>query len=330
MRKTRYALLLTLCGTAACGGDRLTEIAAPKPLPHVTASVNLAFADNTTPLFTSRALAINDLAVVVGAAGVNPTDNLHAVVWRPPTYAFALLPDLGAQGSSSANAIGTDGTIGGEVCGADAACQPAYWRGDALHALGGFGRVNGVCPCDSHTLVGSTVVGSAVHGAIWEDELLIDVGLPAGYANAELVAVAHGYIVGNAYMGAIPNIGTPTPFRWAPSSGWTPLTGSLGGVTDVNALGTAVGTQVLWENGSNTPTPLTTGQLAAVNDSGVVAGSFVMGSNPFSVAGTWTQTTGWTQVGSDMNPTVTDIDNAGAVVGYFHDQGEDFAMLWQP
>jgi hypothetical protein len=35
-------------------------------------------------------------------------------------------------------------------------------------------------------------------------------------------------------------------------------------------------------------------------------------------------------IGSEMNPTITDINNSNQVVGYWHEQGEDFAEIWQP
>ncbi|HEY2897010.1 MAG TPA: hypothetical protein VGJ12_07725, partial [Gemmatimonadaceae bacterium] len=68
----------------------------------------------------------------------------------------------------------------------------------------------------------------------------------------------------------------------------------------------------------------------AINDSSVVAGAFLPGNVPFLVAGVWTQADGWTMLGNEMNPTVTDINNSRQVVGYWHDQGEDFAEIWQP
>ena len=153
------------------------------------------------------------------------------------------------------------------------------------------------------------------------------------FSNAELVSVAHGFIVGNAFNGDPTTLVSLTGFRWAPSSGWTPLDrGSF--VRDVNASGSAVGAApgpAIWLNGSNTATSIPDGVLAmAINDSSVVAGDFLPGNVPFFVAGIWTQADGWTMIGNEQIPTVMDINNSRQVVGYWHDQGEDFAEIWQP
>ena len=178
-------------------------------------------------------------------------------------------------------------------------------------------------------MIGRVIVSGAAHGAIWEDEILIDVGTPSGFANAELVSVAHGFIVGNAFNGTLAAPGTLSPFRWAPSTGWTALDGA-GPVTDVNMNGTAVGPNVMWANGTSAATPIPDGvETTAINDSGVVAGLF-QGMNPFAVPAIWTQAVGWTMIGNDMNATVTAINNSDMVVGFTHDQGEDFGQLWQP
>jgi hypothetical protein len=239
MRLSRLTIASSLALVAACSADHKVPTETNHPFPIVHASVQLAFS-GTSPLFNSRANAINDSAVVVGLASVNPPDVLKAVVWRPPSYAFAFLPDLGAQGASVANAIGNDGTIGGEACENSGACHPVFWRAGAIHQLDGIGQVNAICPCDSHTMIGRVIVDGAAHGALWIDELLIDVGVPTGFANAELVSVAHGFIVGNAYNGTVLSPGDPTPFRWAPSSGWTQLDGT-GPVNNINSSGTTVG-----------------------------------------------------------------------------------------
>jgi hypothetical protein len=84
-------------------------------------------------------------------------------------------------------------------------------------------------------------------------------------------------------------------------------------------------------NGANTPTPVPDGNSAnAINDSSVVAGTFRGDAHPYSVPGIWTEADGWTMIGAEMNPIVTDINNSNQVVGYGNDQGEDFATIWQP
>lgn len=346
MRLPVYALALIVGSLAACSSERTSPTQASPVKPLAVTRVDLAFT-GSTPLYTSRANAINDAGVVVGSAAVNPSDLPRAVVWRPPGYAFEFLPDQNAPGGSSANAIGRDGVIGGQIgCGTTGtvSCTPVYWKDGVLHVLQGVGQVNGVCPCDSHTLVGQILVNGALHGALWIDDVLIDVGTPPGALNAQLVAVAHGFIVGNAFSQSTPDPTASSAFRWAPSSGWTNLEGGLDAgsfASDVNSSGTAAGsagTAALWLNGANTPTPipdqisegLFSSSANAINDSGVVAGTFRGGGHPFPSPGIWTAADGWALIGGEMAPIVTDINNSNQVVGYGHDQGEDFATIWQP
>ena len=335
MRFPVYALALMFGSVAACSSDFKSPTESPPVKPLAVTHVDLTFT-GSVPLFTSRANAINDAGVVVGSAAVNPYDVPRAVIWRPPGYAFEFLPGGSTTTASSANAIGRDGVVGGQIgCNFNGipVCIPVYWRDGVVHELDGFGQVRGVCPCDSHTFVGQVLVNGVLHGALWIDDVLIDVGTPAGFSNAELVSVAHGFIVGNAFNGDPTTLVSLTGFRWAPSSGWTPLDrGSF--VRDVNASGSAVGAApgpAIWLNGSNTATSIPDGVLAmAINDSSVVAGDFLPGNVPFFVAGIWTQADGWTMIGTEQIPTVMDINNSRQVVGYWHDQGEDFAEIWQP
>jgi uncharacterized membrane protein len=338
MRLPVCALALILGSLAACSSERTSPTEGTPVRPAAVTHVDLTFT-GSAPLYTSRANAINDAGVVVGSAAVNPFDPPRAVIWRPPGYAFEFLPGGSTTTASSANAIGQDGVIGGQIgCNTSggpgaSACAPVFWRDGVVHLLDGFGQVRGVCPCDSHTLVGEVLVNGVLHGALWIDEVLIDVGTPAGFSNAQLVSVAHGFIVGNAFNGDPTTRVSLTGFRWAPSSGWTPLDrGSF--VRDVNASGSAVGDATgpaIWPDGSNTATRIPDGTLAmAINDSSVVAGDFLPGNVPFSVAAIWTQADGWTMIGNEMNPTVMDINNSRQVVGYWHDQGQDHGTIWEP
>jgi hypothetical protein len=134
------------------------------------------------------------------------------------------------------------------------------------------------------------------------------------------------------------------PFRWSPSSGWTPLaTLGLGGstfVADVNSSGTAVGLAtlpVLWLNGSNSPTILPSHEpeensytADAINDSSVVAGTFRGGGHPFPSPGIWTQANGWSPLGFQMFPVVMDINNSNQVVGFDLGGPAPVAFLWNP
>ncbi|HSU92495.1 MAG TPA: hypothetical protein VLI43_02230 [Gemmatimonadaceae bacterium] len=335
MRFPVFALALKLGSVAACSSDFKPPTESTPVRPLAVTHVDLTFS-GSVPLFTSRANAINDAGVVVGSAAVNPSDPPRAVIWRPPGYAFEFLPGGSTTTASSANAIGRDGVIGGQIgCNfiGIPVCRPVYWRDGVVHELDGFGQVRGVCPCDSHTLVGQVLVNGLLHGALWIDEVLIDVGTPAGFSNAELVSVAHGFIVGNAFNGDQSTHVSLTAFRWAPSSGWTPLVGGSF-VSDVNSSGSAVGAApfpTIWLNGSNTATSIPDGVAAmAINDSSVVGGSFLPGNVPFFVAAIWTQADGWTMIGNEMNPTITDINNSNQVVGYWHDQGQDHGTIWEP
>jgi hypothetical protein len=327
MRVPHLTVALTLALVCACSADRKMPTQSA-PGGRISASINLGLT-GPSPLRESRAFAVNDSGTVVGDATLSG-DAMKAIVWRPPTYAFAFLPDLAPQGvsvASVANAIAEDGTIGGQACDAAGSCHPVFWRGGTLHVLNGTGQVNAICPCDSHTMIGGVIVNGAEHGALWVDEVLIDVGVPAGFTNARLVSVAHGFIVGNAFNNSstFPDF---VPFRWAPTTGWTALTGGTD-VRGVNSSGTAVGTRnTLWVNGSNTPTPIPDGiETTAINDSGVVAGLF-QGTNPFPVPALWTQSDGWTMIGIDMFATVTAISNTGHVVGFTAHNGVN-AILWR-
>lgn len=341
-----YALALVCGSVVSCSSEHKSPTEAPPVKPVGVTDIDLAVT-SSTPLFTSRANAINDSGVVVGSATVNPADLPRAVVWRPPGYAFEFLPDQNAEGGSSANGVGRDGVIGGQIgCGTSGAisCTPVYWRGGTLHVLDGVGQVNAVCPCDSHTLVGQVVVGGALHGALWIDDVLIDIGTPTGFPDAQLVSVAHGFIVGNAFGDTTTNPAAAAAYRWAPSSGWTrmrsvfPLGGSF--VADVNSSGTAVGfitgSLALWLNGSNTPSLIEEGSsdfgesATAINDSSVVAGTFRGGGHPFPSPGIWTQANGWTVIGGEINPIVTDINNSNQVVGYGGFEQPSHATLWKP
>ena len=348
MRLPIYVLAL-VCGTVvSCSSEHRSPTETPPVNPVGVKTIDLALT-SSTPLFTSRANAINDSGVVVGWAAVNAVDSTRAVVWRPPSYRAEFLPDQNAENGSSANGVGRDGVIGGQIgCArsAEVSCTPVYWRAGVLHVLDGVGQVNAVCPCDSHTLVGQVVVNGALHGALWIDGVLIDVGTPHGFANAQLVSVAHGFIVGNASDDTLLNPTDGTGFRWSPSSGWTRLTGpppfeSSSFVFDVNSSGTAVGLATfgtLWLNGSNTATVIPDdedvgrGQLeTAINDSSVVAGVFTAAGHMFPVAAIWSQSDGWRPIGDEFNPRVTDINISNQVVGYWAGDVDGFqALLWEP
>ncbi len=191
------------------------------------------------------------------------------------------------------------------------------------------------CPCDGHTLVGVTVVNGHDHGAIWEDDILIDVGAPDGYADAELKAVARGHIVGNAYRNSLGVRNHYRGFRWAPGLGWTSLADVDIPVFGVNARGSAVGgIAELWPDGSNTPTSIPgEGFVAAINDSGVVAGECVPnppGSATDFRACEWTSANGWAAIDQGTFDAVTGINNSNLGVGNLFEEGRSFAILFRP
>ncbi len=262
-------------------------------------------------------------------------------MWQPPEYRAAFLPDDG-EVSAVAASIGNDGTIGGRICEdtyASYPCHPVYWRAGALHKLGGIGQVNDVCTCDGHTLVGRVLVNGADHGAIWEDDVLIDVGVPAGHPRVNLVAVAHGNIVGTAYNGVAEGDGAyqtqQRAYRWFPVGGWVSMGFTEFGVYDVNSQGSAVGGfAVLWPNGSNAPIGIAgEGQPYRINDEGVIGGICV--PDPYGPVRTahpceWTATTGWFAVSSDTTGSFEGINNRNEAVGWFEEDGRAFAVLWKP
>lgn len=333
MRIGLGTILLTL-GIAACSAERAVEPTPVPAEPHANASLILA---NTgaTPLYNSNATAINDSGVIVGTAQMALFDHPQAAEWRPPDYHLTLLPDLGG-GMSVASAISNDGTIGGRVCDTadfDSPCHPVYWRSGALHQLGGIGQVNDVCQCDGHTLVGREVIDGHEHPVLWVDDLLIDIGTPDGYVDGELRAVAHGNIVGRAYFNTANTATNITSYRWSPASGWTVLGAELT-VLDVNSRGSAVsGRDIIWLDGSNTPSPLGgEGFPSAVNDSNVVAGSCVVdpGTSTDVLPCEWTSALGWQAIGIQLFAGVEGINNSNEAVGEFFSEGRSFAVLWTP
>jgi hypothetical protein len=336
MRLTTAAFLLSLAAVVSCSADHAVAPTPTPPTPHVSPSIILGF-NGTTPLYQSAGTAINDPGTVAGNAQPTILDHQQAAVWGPPDYQLALLPDLGSR-SSTASSIGNDGTIGGRICDSvflQPPCHPVYWRNGVLHQLGGLGEVNDVCPCDGHTLVGRTIVDGHDHGAIWEDDILIDVGAPAGFTDAALVAVARGQIVGNAYLNTS---GTPThvrAFRWSPSTGWVGMGDTDAAVLDVNAQGSAVGApDILWSNGSNTPVVIPGGGVvSAINDSAVVAGSCVPnppGSPSQFLPCEWTAASGWNPIGTETFAGVADINNSNMAVGQLFSAGLSTGILWTP
>jgi hypothetical protein len=345
MRIRNVARLVFVAVTASCSSDQAMAPPHPAPPLHLSASIDLSVT-GSSPLYQSYARAINDSAVIVGDAQAGVRDREHAITWRPPDYLVTYLPDLG--GNSYAFSIGNDGTVGGEVCdpGAEdnAPCHPAYWRGGVLHELGGFGAVNDVCPCDGHTLVGRTLVNGRDHAAIWEDDILIDLGVPDGNESAQLVALSNGYFVGQSYIGVLEGDTVykthELSYRWSPTTGWVLIGGhdiehDDPNVIDVNAQGTALGTaDVLWLNGSITPTPLlSNGYPAAINDSGIVAGECapsIGGAPNGEVPCEYSSAEGWTQIGIESPSAVRGINNKNMAVGELYDGGRSVAQLWTP
>jgi hypothetical protein len=335
MRPNNWSFLFSLVVLAACSADHAL---APEPeprAPHVSASRFLG-GTGTTALYWSRGIAINDSGVAVGEAQTSVSERRRAAFWSPPDYQVSLLPDLGAA-SSIATSIAIDGTISGEICDGtelQPPCHPVYWRNGTLHQLGGMGGVNDVCPCDGHTLVGQTIVNFHSHGAIWVDDLLIDIGTPNGVEDAELTAVSHGYIVGYSWEYHGPLRINFHSYRWSPAAGWVALGPESIDVIDVNAEGSALARpNILWPNGSNTSTTIPgAGDAAAINDSGVVAGECVPNPNESTtrLICEYSSSTGWTVIGTETLSTVLGINNANAAVGQAADGERLSAIIWTP
>ena len=338
MRSSIGWFLLSLA-VLACGADRsLKSLPSPKA-PQVMGVLELS---STGPdsLYASVAEAINDSGTIAGYAQVDSLGPWEAVLWRPPNYQIEFLPNESIHTPSFAHAIGADGTIGGDVCdGNDVSsrCHPVYWRAGVLHRLEGDGTVNSICPCDGHTMVGRVRVGGRDHGALWVDDILIDVGVPTGYTDGELRSIAHGFIVGNG-LDEVSNGGSTAigPFRWSPTTGWVRMQSDIQTlVQDVNSVGTAIGAfEEIWYNGANSQSPLPIGSFpAAINDSGVVAGGFLpQNSEPLDdrIPGVWTAATGWVSLGSVRKPIISDINNSALVVGSRNARGRSIALLWRP
>jgi hypothetical protein len=202
--------------------------------------------------------------------------------------------------------------------------------GEAELLPGGEGEVLGICPCDGSVLVGYTVVDGVSHGAIWIHGLLFDIGVPATFRSAELVAIDEGeQLVGNAYTSDRPGGGPAKPFRWSSATGWVALQGEVP-VYDVNALGSAIGAGgTLWSNGETTSTDIGGYETVAINDSGVVVGTIAAQGGPAStVAAVWKESTGWLELQDDaINPVPNDVNDRGQVVGVETHRGP-IALLW--
>lgn len=336
MRIGLATIVLALAfGAMGCGRDRVAETTAPPTEPPVSASLQLGLT-GSTPLYQSQATAINDSGVVVGNAQLTAVDRFQAVEWKPPQYLVTLLPGLTENESSIATTISNDGTIGGTICESDdftPPCHPVYWRNGELHQLSGLGEVTDVCPCDGHTMVGYVIVNGLDHGALWVDDVLIDVGAPSGFTSGELVAISHGHIVGNGLTTSLSDAHAEAPYRWSPAAGWVRLGGNVDSfASDVNASGTVVGGENdFWFDGSNSVTTFPgEGLPVAVNDSGVVAGRFRTGDALDYQPGEWTQGTSWVPLGNERHVMVTGINNAGLAVGYASFNALAYALLWRP
>ena len=186
-------------------------------------------------------------------------------------------------------------------------------------------------------MVGRVRVNGADHAALWVDDILIDVGIPPGFTGGEFRSVSRGNIVGNGFVGFYDLAHAIGAFRWSPSGGWVPLQSTIQTVVlDVNKTGTAVGAfNEIWYAGSNLESSLPINSSpAAINDSGVVAGlfdpTFGAGDPDDYTPGTWTSATGWIALGHQTKPAVTDINNAGLVVGSWRFQDHAFATIWKP
>jgi hypothetical protein len=173
------------------------------------------------------------------------------------------------------------------------------------------------------------------HGAIWEDDILIDVGAPDGFVNAQLVGVAHGFIVGTAYDNTEETGPTNiSSYRWSPAAGWV-LLGREITVGDVNSRGSAIGGRgVIWLDGSNIGSAMGgEGLPSAINDSNVVAGSCVpdpTGPATNFLPCEWTSASGWHSIGVETFAGVRGINNSNIAVGELFEEGRSFAMLWSP
>ena len=192
--------------------------------------------------------------------------------------------------------------------------------------------VTDVCSCDGHTLVGRVNVNGIDHGAIWEDDILIDVGSPQDEQSATLIAIARGNIVGEGYFHTFAEHTNIEAERWSPIGGWVRMGQTEDGVLNVNAEGTAIGLfSVIWPNGSNVTMDILPGLgiPAAINDSGVIAGECA-GVNVQSPPCEWTSSDGWVPIGTETTVAMTGINNSNMAVGITYDADRSFATLWRP
>lgn len=343
---TPVVVFASLVMLIACSTDAPTSSRAPRePLVVPEREIDLALT-GPQPLTESEALAINDSGTAVGWGwtGGSGGDPRSALVWRPPAYHWESLPfPAGFEGpppaTPQANAISNDGIAGGHVCregtvdtsSTRTVCYPVIWLDGQAEVLpGGEGDVLGICPCDGRVLVGYIIVDGVSHGAIWIHGLLFDIGVPATFRSAELVAIDEGdQLVGDAYTTDRPVAGSGSPFRWSSATGWVALQGD-GPVHNVNTLRSAIGDNgTFWLRGAITSTEIGGFETVAINDSGVVVGTIAADNRPASaVAAIWQASTGWLELPSTaINPKPTDVNNRGQVVGIDTHRGP-FALLW--
>ncbi len=329
MRTANVARVLVVLFLAACSGDRLTSIGRILPPPERATFVGGVLLDNSgNPAAELTVAAINEPGVVAGSL----TDGSPqiATTWSPPDYKPTALPLPGDTGISAGTRIANDGTVLGKVCDSlGQHCRWVTWKNGTITPVTPQGDARDICPCDGQVIVGGLMVDGVQHPVIWTHGKLLDVGVPAGFASAEFIAVDEGFMAGTAVL----TNGGAVPFRWSPQFGFQVLpTG--GHALDVNASGTVlVDDDHVYPLGGPPiafPTTFETGAFSmgtALNDSGWVAGVYTLRGDdalPPPQAGAW-------KIGTDSVLPVQagffsqglDINNAGFEIGQGSDNSTD-------
>jgi probable HAF family extracellular repeat protein len=185
--------------------------------------------------------------------------------------------------------------------------------------------VNDAGQITGHAAFGSTSVG---HPFLWENGVMKDLGLPAGFTTARGEAINNfGQVAGYA-MVQVNGAWTSRAFVWSSSSGYQLLPGRNGATSNqavaINDNGVVAGTSgghaAIWINGAVTDIHTLPGGYSSawdVNSSGEVVGTY-WGPGSQGEAFKWTATTGMQLVRtmSGSSGEALGINDSGTIVGW--------------
>jgi probable HAF family extracellular repeat protein len=260
------------------------------------------------------ASAINNVGQIVGSSKISPGATAHPTLWDNGVTTD-LTPDLPANEGGSANGINDSGQVVGTLN----YWVPFLWQNGVRttlpHLGGGAGNaadINnaGQVVGSSYTTDRSELLGPIQHAALWENGVVIDLGLLPSDEDAGAAGINNlGQIVGSS------------------------------GRTDPETYESAY-RSFLYENGVMTalPVPSSESFAADINDSGVVVGAMRAGGGPSPfhayvyADGVVTNLNSLVPPGSGLHLMYAQaINNAGQIVGVAYDARASYhAFLLTP